>query len=131
MTMDVRDVVSFKQGQVIFHEGDPPGALYIIEAGIVEISRGQGEDRMVVTERRSGDVFGEMALVDNQPRSATATALTDVHAYTVSEEVFSAYINELNPIIYRVFKSLVGTIREMNETQTLLAHILNLRGRLS
>lgn len=129
--MDMKDAVSFKQGEVIFHEGDPPGALFIIEAGIVEISRGKGEDRMVVTERRSGDVFGEMALVDNMPRSATATALTDVHAYMVGEEVFSKYINELNPVIFRVFKSLVGTIREMNETQTLLAHILNLRGRIS
>lgn len=131
MAVDMRDMTSFKQGEVIFREGDPPGALYIIEAGIVEISRGTGEDRMVVTERRGGDVFGEMALVDNQPRSATATALTDVHAYVISEEVFSSYINQLNPIIYKVFRSLVATIRDVNETQTLLAHILNLRGRIS
>lgn len=131
MAIEMKDAVNFRQGEAIFHEGDPPGALYIIEAGIVEISRGQGDDRMVVTERRSGDVFGEMALVDNQPRSATATALTDVHAFVISEEVFSAYINQLNPIIYQVFRSLVSTIRDMNETHTLLAHILNLRGRIS
>jgi CRP-like cAMP-binding protein len=120
-----------REGDIVFREGDPPGALYIVEAGIVEISRGEGGEKVVLAERKAGDVFGEMALVDYQPRSATARAVTDVHLHEVSEAVFSAYIKELNPLIHHVFKSLVTSIREMNETQTLIANILHLRGRSS
>lgn len=131
MTQEFMSPRFVREGEIIFKEGDPPGALYIVEAGIVEIARGEGGEKVVLAERKAGDVFGEMALVDYQPRSATATALTDVHLHEMSEAVFSAYIKELNPLIHHVFKSLVSSIREMNETQTLIAHILHLRGRSS
>lgn len=130
MRKELSDTRHFKQGEVIFREGDAPGALYIIKAGIVEISRGVGDDKIVLAERAGGEVFGEMALVDNQPRSATATAQTDLYVFEVSEELLSQYIHELNPVIAQVFQSLVATIRDMNETQMLIANILNLRGRV-
>lgn len=131
MTNDMKQGRTFKQGEIIFAEGDPPGSLYIIEAGMVEISRGSGEEKVVLAERSANDVLGEMALVDNQPRSATAKALTDVQVIEIGEEQFSRYIRELNPLIYHVFRSLVTTIRHMNETQALVANILTLRGRSS
>lgn len=130
MAHDFKDTILFKAGDVIFKEGDPPGSLYIIEVGVVEISRGQETDKVVLAERSTKEVFGEMALVDLQPRSATATALTDVYAHEVSEEVFTSYLSELNPLIFNVFRSLVTTIRDMNETQELIGHMLKLRARV-
>lgn len=121
----------FKDGEIIFTEGDPPGAVYIVITGEVEISRGVGDARVVLAKRGWEEVFGEMALVDNNPRSATATALGEVRVYEISEAMFHSYLSELNPLILNVFSSLVTTIRELNETQVLLANILALRSRSS
>ncbi|MCI5050651.1 MAG: cyclic nucleotide-binding domain-containing protein [Rickettsiales bacterium] len=121
----------FHAGEVIFKEGDPPGALYIIESGIVEISTMADDARIVLAQRKEKEVFGEMALVDSQPRSATATAVGDVYAHVISEELFESYLNELNPLLFHIFSSLVTSIREMNETQALIANIIKLRGGIS
>lgn len=65
----------FPAGHVIFREGDSGDALYIIEAGRVEISALVGNrERCVFSQFGPGEYFGEMAVVDSQPRSATATA---------------------------------------------------------
>jgi signal transduction histidine kinase len=65
----------FPGGHVIFREGDPGDVLYIIEAGRVEISVTVGtRERCVFSEFGPGEYFGEMSVVDSQPRSATAVA---------------------------------------------------------
>jgi len=64
-----------KAGDVIFREGDPGDAMYVVLDGRVRIGKqipGAGEEALAFMER--GDWFGEMALIDNQPRSAEATA---------------------------------------------------------
>jgi CRP-like cAMP-binding protein len=64
-----------KAGEVLFREGDPGDAMYVVVEGRVRISKqipGAGEEALAFMER--GDWFGEMALIDNQPRSAEATA---------------------------------------------------------
>lgn len=69
---------SFAAGATIFREGDPGDNLYVILEGGVRISKfipGAGEEALAVLER--GEFFGEMALIDNEPRAATATAHTD------------------------------------------------------
>lgn len=129
--MEQMPIREFKDGEVIFEEGAPPGAVYIVISGEVEISRGVGDDKIVLAKRGWEEVFGEMALVDNAPRSATATALGDVKLYEISEAAFHDYLSDLNPLILNVFSSLVTTIRELNETQVLLANILSLRSRSS
>ena len=121
----------FKDGEIIFTEGDPPGAVYIVISGEVEIFRGPVEQKVVLAKRGWEEVFGEMALVDNHPRSASAMAVGDVKLYEISESMFHDYLGELHPLILNVFSSLVGTIRELNETQMLLANVLSLRSRSS
>ena len=64
-----------KSGEVLFREGDPGDAMYVVLDGRVRISKqipGAGEEALAFMDR--GDWFGEMALIDNQPRSAEATA---------------------------------------------------------
>jgi CRP/FNR family transcriptional regulator, cyclic AMP receptor protein len=64
-----------KPGEVLFREGDPGDAMYVVVDGRVRIGKqipGAGEEALAFMER--GDWFGEMALIDNQPRSAEATA---------------------------------------------------------
>jgi CRP/FNR family cyclic AMP-dependent transcriptional regulator len=64
-----------RKGEVLFHEGDPGDAMYIVMQGRVRISKhipGAGEEALAILER--GDYFGEMALIDRLPRSAEAKA---------------------------------------------------------
>ena len=66
----------FRRGEIIFHAGDPGDALFIIVSGEVKIALPSEEgDEAILAILRPGDVFGELALLDGAPRSATASAL--------------------------------------------------------
>lgn len=75
----------FRDGEVIFSAGDAGDGFYLLELGSVQISAvvGNGQSR-VLAVIRSGDFFGEMAVLDDAPRSATATAQGDTEAYFLS-----------------------------------------------
>ena len=67
---DSDDTEDVEEGHVVFRQGDPPDLMYVVLAGEVEIT----VDDEVIDRLREGDVFGEMALVDDFARSATARA---------------------------------------------------------
>ena len=78
--------VSVAQGEVFFHEGDPGGALYILERGCAEVVKNRAatsarKARVVrVAEIKSGGCFGEVSLLAVMPRSATVAAVDDCEA---------------------------------------------------
>lgn len=74
----------FAAGQVIFHQGDAGDVMYGVVEGTVELLR-QGT---VIATLGPGEVFGEMAILDRQPRSADAVAKTDVKLAPVDERRF-------------------------------------------
>lgn len=79
--------VSFPAGQIIFREGDPGDALYVIEKGRVEISALVGNrKRCIFSHFGPGEYFGEMSVVDSRPRSATAIAKEATVVAIVSRE---------------------------------------------
>jgi len=71
--------LSFRKGEVIFREGDPGTIFYAILAGEVQIRREASGKVLAVL--KPGEVFGEMAVLDNYPRSATAIALSPVEVF--------------------------------------------------
>jgi hypothetical protein len=75
----VRD---FKAGEVIFNQGDPAAELFVIQSGRVDITLGN----RLLTSLSDHDIFGEMALIDAAPRSASAVAKTDVRLVPVGRE---------------------------------------------
>ena len=86
------DIRSFKQGETIFKQGDTADCMFAVVEGAVEI-----ELRGTVVERIApGGVFGEMALIDGQPRSATALAAADCSVAVINEKRFLRLI-ELTP----------------------------------
>lgn len=102
---------SFKAEELIFRQGDPASEMYVIESGDVEIRSG---NRLLDT-LGSKSIFGEMALVDGAPRSATAKALTDVTLVPVSEKQFLFLVSQTPYFALNVMRVLAGRLRATNK----------------
>ena len=90
-------VVLLNAGEVVFREGDPGDLLYLVGEGSIKISKsGRGGEQETLGFIKSGNFFGEMALLDGKPRSAMATATEPTLLGTVDELTFQ-HILELAP----------------------------------
>ncbi len=121
----------FNAGQIIFHLGDPGGLLYIINEGKVKISHStpDGQEALLAI-LGTGDFFGELALLDDAPRSATAEALEPTETLTLHRSEFMRFL-ESNPSIARhILTVLSRRIRHMN-AQISDIFFLDLPGRLA
>lgn len=85
----------FQRNEVIFHRDDVAGHVYLIASGTVKISvQEEGGQEVVVALARGGDVFGELALFDDGPRSATVTALTETMTLTLANRDFTSVLEQ-------------------------------------
>src|SRR5260370_25131696 len=82
----------FARDEVVFHRDDPAGQVFLITSGTVKVSVPDEQGREVVVALERGcDVFGELALLDDGPRSATGTAITETHTLALArQEVIGA-----------------------------------------
>jgi len=100
----------YKAGEVIFREGDPATELFIVKSGTVEVRLG---NRLLGTlPERS--IFGEMALIDPGPRSATAVAATDAAIVPVGEKQFLFLVSRTPHFALNVMRVLVRRLRTSN-----------------
>lgn len=105
---------SYASGDFIFFEGDIENHFYIIESGVVQIfTKGKTGNRIDICQIVDGESFGEFALLDNKPRSATAQALTDVSLVKVSAEGFQQLVEELPVWASSMMKSFVERLQNM------------------
>ncbi len=79
-----KDVIAIPAGQTIFHDGDPGDAMYVVLEGVVQIVH----NGKWIEDVEAGSIFGEMALIDDQPRSASAIAKTNVQVARVDQKRF-------------------------------------------
>lgn len=77
-------LATFGAGEVIFAEGDKGDHMYVVRSGEIEIER----DGKVIEALSRGGIFGEMALIDGSPRSATARAKMDAEVAPINEKSF-------------------------------------------
>lgn len=89
----------FLAGECIFREGDKGNIAYIIEKGLVEITTVVNDCPTVLNTLKEGEMFGELALVDGSPRSASAYAKTDVVLTVVTGEQVRSRIDDADPIL--------------------------------
>jgi CRP/FNR family transcriptional regulator, cyclic AMP receptor protein len=110
---------TLKAGEVLFREGERGEEMYLIRSGKVEISNSSGGAKKVLATLSEGSFLGEMAIVDDAPRSATATAMTDVALLILDRAAFKGQIQE-NPMVDYLISSLVRRLRETNEQVKIL-----------
>ena len=103
----------FGQGELIFREGDPGQVLYLVQAGQVRIYVNglDGSETSVILFGRPGDMFGELAVIDGLPRSATAVALDETLLYTISRESFRLHMQRFPQLALNFMKELTHRVR--------------------
>ena len=106
---------TYPAGSILFQEGDSGDIAYLVESGSVEISRGEGKARTVLGKVGVGAMFGEMALVSDQKRMATATATVETVCILVPREAFRAEMNKSSAFVRAMLFNLIGHVRAMSE----------------
>jgi CRP-like cAMP-binding protein len=104
--------LTFKTGEYIFRTGDAPTCAYLIQSGEVDIVVGTPEAPVVVNTLHPGEIVGEMALVDNQPRSAGARARGPTTCILVSREDFKKRMERADPLVRAMLRMLVNRLRK-------------------
>jgi len=99
----------FYAGQKIFAEGDSGDRAYLIQDGQVEIIK----NGVALATLSKGELFGEMALVDDQPRMATAQALADTSVVIISRDAFREKLAKADPFIRGLLNIFVRNIRAL------------------
>jgi CRP/FNR family transcriptional regulator, cyclic AMP receptor protein len=103
---------TFKAGSTIFREGDEANELFVIKSGQVRVQIGN----RTIRELGAESIFGEMALIDSEPRSATVTAITDVELVPVSEKQFLFLVSQTPYFALKVMRVLAQRLRATNKT---------------
>lgn len=121
----------FARDEIVFHRDDPAGHVFLIAAGTVKISvPDETGHEVLVALQRGGDVFGELALFDDSPRSATVTAITETAALALTRADFVGVL-ERNPEAMRKMLALLARMvrRSTRHVEDLV--FLDLPGRVA
>lgn len=102
------------EGKVIFREGEPGDKMYIIQEGSVRITKCMGPTEHVLAVLGKGEFFGEMAIVSNTPRSATATAASTVKLLSFNREGFISMIEKNARIALNIIDKLSRRLQQAN-----------------
>ncbi len=122
----------YRRGEAIFHIGDPGEALYLVIAGEVKITipSDEGLEPVILTTIGPGGFFGELALLDGAPRSASAVAMGAVESSLLHRDAFD-HLFDMEPGLRRaLLATLAREIRRLS-SQVEDLHFLDLPGRLA
>ena len=108
------DAIHLPEGSVLFEEGDTGDAFYVVLEGTAEVRRGTGRRLNSVGV---GGWFGELALLDAAPRSASVVATSELEVAVLGARIFRTLLRELPTISERMLSALAGELRESRRTQ--------------
>lgn len=103
-------VETFRAGHVIFLEGQPGHVMYVIQQGEVEI-RIRGH---IVETLGPGDIFGELALIDDAPRNATAIARTDSRVIPIDQKRFAFLVQQTPYFALKLMQTISQRLRDIH-----------------
>jgi signal transduction histidine kinase len=107
---------NFEQNQLVFYENDDADRVFIIISGEVEVWKAYGTpDADILAVLGAGHIFGEMALIDQLPRSATVIARTYTRVLYIKEKGFRKIITENSAVALSIVRSLSAMVRRSNE----------------
>ncbi len=122
---------TYRRGEVVFHQGDPGHALYLITEGRLKVVLpAETGEEAILNVLGPGDVLGELALLDAEPRSATIVALEPVELVILAREDFLELLRRSPAAVEGVLAGLARTIRRLSGEVSDLMY-LDLQSRLA
>lgn len=123
--------LAFRRGTMIFHKDQAGDALYVVSSGRVRLFvPAEGGEELTVDIAGPGEVFGELALLDGRPRSASAEAVEETVTYTINRETFQRALATIPGLAAGVIELLSARLRHVTEYAESLA-FLDVHGRLA
>lgn len=122
----------FRKAETVFHQGDPGDALFIVASGSVKVvlPSDEGAEPAIVAILRTGEFFGELAILDGAPHSATIVAVEATETLVLNREAFLDLIDADAGLRRALLASLATEIRRLTGHVEDL-HFLDLPGRLA
>ncbi|HTV13888.1 MAG TPA: EAL domain-containing protein [Acidobacteriaceae bacterium] len=111
MPSDIRK--HFRQGEILIREGDPGDCAYVLESGNVEIVVERDGQTIQLGTRGPGSLLGEMAMIDDKPRTATVRALDDCEALEITRDDFARRVATADPVVKMVMRVITTRYRDM------------------
>lgn len=122
---------TYKKGQLIFYQGDPAEALFVVIEGRIKVVVVNEEgDEMLLVTLQPVDVFGEVALIDGEPRSASAETLEPARLLVLTRTTFLEALKESPAMSESLLRSLGAVLRRLTEQAADLV-FLDLHGRVA
>ncbi len=109
---------SCARGEVVFFEGDEGDTMYLVWSGLVAIIKGDFSSPTILAYRAAGEIFGEMALLENQPRSASIIALEDTRLLGLNRERFEQLLRTTPSVSRSIMEILSARLRRMSEARS-------------
>jgi hypothetical protein len=110
-----RYLVSHPMGDIIFSEGEIGTEMFIIQSGTVELLKEIGGEIRVLATLEKGDFFGEMSVLEDLPRTASARAKTEVELVRINGAAFDVMLKSNTEIAVRMMRKLSRRLREVTE----------------
>lgn len=110
---EILDRQVFHAGKVVFKEGDEGDCAYVIQTGAVDIVRETDEGKVTLGRLSAGSIFGELALIDDAPRMATAVSVDSTSVVVIKRDNLRAKIDNADPFLARLICLLVNNIRSV------------------
>lgn len=107
--------LEFKEGEFVFREGDLGPEMYIIHEGKIEILNRVADEEQLLAVLEKGDFFGEMSVLEDMPRAASARALTDVRLIQINGTTFDHMLQTNPEIAVRMMRKLSRRLRETDD----------------
>jgi CRP-like cAMP-binding protein len=111
---------TYADGEVICKEGEKGDVMYVVQSGKVEITKMTPSGELEVAILEKGEIFGEMALFDRMPRSATARASGDTRILSINKKKLFQTINRDPTLVFKMLDSMSKRIRRLTEEFALL-----------
>ena len=115
----------YQDDEYIIREGEVGDCMYIIQQGTADVIRTEDGEATVVDTMQSGELFGEMAIVENTVRSSTVRARGTVRAITIDRKTFMRRIQEDPSLAISVLEVLCHRVRNLDDTIAQLKHQLD------
>jgi CRP-like cAMP-binding protein len=109
-----QQVRRLKKGELLFKEGDLSRSMYLIKSGMIRLFLKKGDSNVEIDTIRAGQILGELAFLDGNPRSLSGEALTECELVEISGSMFAEVIGKAPEWLKILLKTVVGRLRAAN-----------------